>query len=290
MATTVIRIFLGAAVWLFGTCVANAATISVVPGPGTPVQDAIDAAQPGDTVRLAGGPYPEMVVVTKPLTLTGPPTTYLDDDPAAAVIVPGCGAAQTAITVAADGVKIRDLRVVSFSHVGIDVQGRDRVQLQRVLVHTDCPGALYGVSVVASTRVKINRCWIDATVGFPSVALHLGGIAERGGVRVTASVTARHTYGMLIESCAARSVSVKGSAANFNNLTGIALQGTDGIEIKNNQVVDNPSFGIFVDANSDGNRISGNDIEGSASDVSDAGTGNCWKKNQYTTGSVPSCP
>src|SRR5215467_16102664 len=37
----------------------DAAFISVSPGPGTPVQDAINAAVPGDTILLAQGGYPE---------------------------------------------------------------------------------------------------------------------------------------------------------------------------------------------------------------------------------------
>jgi hypothetical protein len=33
-----------------------------------------------------------------------------------------------------------------------------------------------------------------------------------------------------------------------------------------------------------------NEISGSPTDVSDAGTGNCWRNNTFTTGSVPACP
>ena len=80
------------------------------------------------------------------------------------------------------------------------------------------------------------------------------------------------------------------SYANFNTVTGILLQDTDGIELKKNQVAQNTDNGIVVDANSDDNRIIKNDVHGSTTDVSDAGTGNCWKHDQYTTGSVASCP
>jgi len=49
----------------------RATTFFVAPGPGTPFQDAIDAAAPGDVVRLASGTYPEHVTITKALQLGG---------------------------------------------------------------------------------------------------------------------------------------------------------------------------------------------------------------------------
>ncbi len=48
-----------------------AATINVVPGPGTPIQTAVNAASPGDTINVAAGTYTEQVVITKNLTLAG---------------------------------------------------------------------------------------------------------------------------------------------------------------------------------------------------------------------------
>jgi hypothetical protein len=52
--------------------VALAATFLVSPGPGTPVQDAIDAAAPGDAIRLTLGYCNEdHLVVTKQLKIRG---------------------------------------------------------------------------------------------------------------------------------------------------------------------------------------------------------------------------
>ena len=284
---------LAAAALLLGATAANAATIFVTPGPGTPVQDAIDAAAPGDTVRLAGGGYPESITITKALKLAGPPGTFLDSHPQAAVIAAGCGDAATGITVIADGVKIRDLRVITYGMFGIDVTGRNGFKLQNVLMLPNCPAThpLYSLNVAASARVKIDNSWIDAVGGaVGEVAIHLGGITARNGVRMTRTVAGGHDFGVLVEGCTERSVSISKSYVNYNNVTGIQLQNSDGIELKKNQVANNTTNGIAVDAGSDDNRITGNDVSGSATDVSDAGTGNCWKKNTYTTGSVPSCP
>jgi len=46
---------------------AGASVFNVSPGPGTPLQDAIDAASPGDTIRLANGVFHEAIEIDKPL-------------------------------------------------------------------------------------------------------------------------------------------------------------------------------------------------------------------------------
>jgi len=54
MSTRVVLAFVA----IFSASRAHAGTIVVTPGPGTPVQDAIDAASPGDTVVLGAGVDP----------------------------------------------------------------------------------------------------------------------------------------------------------------------------------------------------------------------------------------
>ncbi len=63
---------------LAATSPTRATTFTVAPGPGTPVRYAVDAASPGDTIRLASGAYPEAVTITKSLKLVGPRGSYLD--------------------------------------------------------------------------------------------------------------------------------------------------------------------------------------------------------------------
>ncbi len=270
---------------------ALAATIAVAPGPGTPLQDAIDGAAPGDTIRLAAGGYPESITITKPLRLSGPRGSHLDDKPPAATIAAGCTGVATGITVAADDVKLSDLRVITFTEYGIDVQGRHRVGIRNVLAMPNCSSEppLATINVVASTRVKIDGSW---AIGFsvPGTAIRLSAIPENGKVRVRRSLGGDHDIGILIEDSAPGSVLVTGSYANYGIGTGILLRNSDGIVLTRNRVVANANNGIELDATSDGNRIIGNVVRENATDVVDAGTGNCWTNNSFATGSVPPCP
>ena len=65
------RTFFGLVVLALVATAARGATIIVPPGPGTPVQDAINAANPGDTIRLTNASYPEHLQITKAVKLRG---------------------------------------------------------------------------------------------------------------------------------------------------------------------------------------------------------------------------
>jgi parallel beta-helix repeat protein len=271
---------------------AFATTFNVSPGPGTPVQDAIDAASPGDTVRLAAGEYEESLTITKPLKLIGPRGSYLDNMPPSAVIAAGCTGSTTGITVAADNVRISDLRIITFTDYGIDVQGRNKIVLRNVLALPNCTGdsPLATINVVASTNVTIDGVWVDAFQVVAAPAIRLSAIPAQGRVRVQRTAGGYHDVGILIEDSAPGSVLVKRSYANYNNSAGILLRNSDGITVKSCQVARNTQNGIELDATSDNNVIAGNDIFENMTDVVDAGSGNCWKNNSFMTGTVPPCP
>ena len=83
---------------MFG--VAMAAEISV-PTDYATIQEAIDAAQSGDTITVAGGSYPEKLNIDKSVTLQGD-GTYPVINPAVN------GYYDTAITIAADNITIQN--------------------------------------------------------------------------------------------------------------------------------------------------------------------------------------
>lgn len=107
--------------------VPGTAAADVIPvAPGGSVQAAVDAAAPGDTVQLTAGAYQGPVVITKDLTLAGPPEAVLSADPAESnvVEVQSSGATLQGFTVDASG-------------VGIGVLGRNSLMESHTLTVRD---------------------------------------------------------------------------------------------------------------------------------------------------------
>src|SRR5262249_30935699 len=99
-----------------------------------------------------------------------------------------------------------------------------------------------------------------------------------------------YDVGVLLANDGDGAVKVSSNYINQNG-RGIVLDDTDGATIsRNKEVYFNQTTGIEADADSTGNRIVGNRIQGSVTDVLDAGTGNCWRANTFTTGTDPGCP
>lgn len=274
---------------LVGAQAARGATFVVPPGPGTPVQDAIDAASDGDTIRLTIGDYPEHLVITKAIKIrgvrsssTGTDTTRVGD---------GCGIAPT-IRIFSNGVQLRAFRVVADSLGGIDLQG-DKIKLTDVVVLSQCANVHAPlVNVEQSTRVKLNKVWpTGSDVQTIPAAIRIANTPFNGRNRVHNSLPGHADVGVLLEDndVAGNGVRVSRCAINFNR-RGILLRNTTGATVDGNKLVNNDDTGIEAEADSSGNRIFRNTISGSIADVVDAAGTNCWQKNTYTTGSVPACP
>jgi nitrous oxidase accessory protein len=78
---------------------ASAATWDVYPGPGTPIQDAIDDASAGDTILVHAGLYNEKITVDKTLSIIG-------DSKTNTIIQPPAASPGTVITISASWVNV----------------------------------------------------------------------------------------------------------------------------------------------------------------------------------------
>jgi len=263
---------------------ASARRIVVVPGPGTPLQDGIDAALPGDTVRVGPGTYFEAVTIDKPLKVYG----------RKAVIDAGCGVL-TAVQVAADAVTLRTLEVRGGNFYGIDATGRDRTVVDRLKVVPTCVGVEYGINVFQGTNMRIRGNVIEDPNGFGDAAIYIGGTPPDADLRVERNVLhAPNDRGIMIEDSLDNPGKPVGVRVRKNEITGagvgIYVFGSNGVEILSNVVNAGTAAGILLTLNSSGNFVTGNRLAGNNPDVVDAGTNNCWRHNVYATGGpVPGC-
>lgn len=267
---------------------ALAATIVVPPGPGTPVQDAIDAAEDGDTIRLLLGSYPESLLITKRIKLRGVRSSSVEPDGTTRI---GACASGTTITIYGDGAQLRGIQVIGGREGAVSIFASDRVKLTDVYAKAGCEVVSAPVvDVEHSTRVRLTRVW---AVGVPSLTVRAGiriaATPQAGSVRVSRAVAVRNDVGILLEDNGILAVRVAGSDVNFNQ-HGIVLRDTSRAVVTHNELIDNVTTGIELDATSSANAVVRNAVSGSATDVVDGGTANCWRNNTFTTGSVPPCP
>jgi len=283
------RTFFGLVVLALVATAARGATIIVPPGPGTPVQDAINAANPGDTIRLTNASYPEHLQITKAIKLRGVRSTSTEAGQTTQ-LGGGCGIGPT-IDVQADGVQLRGIQIFADTLGGVNVVGRDRIKMTDVFAAAQCEqvnAPMFNIDGVH--RAKLNKVWgAGSAVQTIPATVRVANISQFGRVRLTKSIVGNGEIGLLLENNGIGAVRVGGCNINFNE-RGLVLQNTSRAVIDHNKMINNSVSGIELDATSSGNLLVRNEISGSPTDVSDAGAQNCWRNNVYTTGSVTTCP
>ena len=209
------------------------------------------------------------------------------------VIKPSC-ATGPAISIEADGVQVRRLFLRNHADTGIAIVNRTNVKLRNV--HTGSPASGNTAPVVnieQSTRITVTGVlvpYFDGPLRAGPVGFRIANIPAEGLIKVQNTGVAGFDVGFLLLNAADHSVSLSGSGSSSNN-QGIVLINTVGASVLRNIVTSNVLAGVTVDATSMGNLFASNRIESTTGiDVSDAGTGNCWHRNLFATGSVPPCP
>jgi parallel beta-helix repeat protein len=230
----------------------------VRPGPGTPIQKAIDAAGPGDRILVGRGTYAEQLTIDKDgISLVGlgailvpPPKPGSNDCSGLA----GAGT-EAGICVEGSDLKFADFvvehrevlsvgrRVEDVSITGFQVRGFSGeniavvgAQDARVTGNRLTDGTRYGFLTAGSTNTRISANTVNTTTGLQFIGVCMDDVA---GVEVS-----------------------------YNHISGygtaLCVQ-TPGAEVQRNDVSDNCT-GVYVDPGVDGARIHDNHITGTNRD------------------------
>ncbi|MFF3112859.1 nitrous oxide reductase family maturation protein NosD [Kitasatospora sp. NPDC057904] len=219
--------------------------------PGESIQQAVDAARPGDTVQVLPGTYRGSVRITTPgLTLRGAGP--------ASVIVRGdgtenaCAAAGHGVCV--DGteaaplpdVTIEALAVTGFAKNGIDASGTTGLTVRATYVHDN---GQQGISQEISTRAVIlgNRATDNGQSGvfLANYAYREGGAPDTGGTRVEGNELSGNRVGVTVRRL--RVLTVQGNEIT-GNCSGVFVVGDEGVpragdlDVRKNRVVANNKF------------------------------------------------
>lgn len=194
------------------------------------VQQAINDAQPGDTVLIGAGQFAGRLVVRKPLILVG--------EGALTVLTGAPGLPAAAIEVRSTvGVEVRNV-TVSAPHGGVRVRDCEDVLVLGV-VATQCGDA--GIEVRESIGVTVRDC--DATDNADS------------GFRIREA-----SADVFVEDCLASgnldngvlvrdavNVSLRTSVLRENVQSGVRLRDSSGVTVFDNDILNNLEYGVRVE-------------------------------------------
>ncbi|MFI9272962.1 nitrous oxide reductase family maturation protein NosD [Kitasatospora sp. NPDC052896] len=201
--------------------------------PGQSIQQAVDSAQPGDTIQLLPGTYRESVTVTRSgLTIRGAGRQTVlrpgDTAPAGSCAAGGHG---ICVSGPADrpvsGVRIESLAVTGFKQNGIWASGTDQLAVHDVFAHDN---GQYGIAAERSTRsaVTANEAADNGQAGvfLANLAVGKGGAIDTHGAEIADNRFTGNRIGVVVRR--ARAVTVERNTATGNG-GGVFLVGDDGV-------------------------------------------------------------
>ncbi len=262
--------------------------IDVKPGKADAIQRAVDRAQPGTTIRIARGRYPENVVIAKKLSLVAAGKSR--------PIVDGGCETQFTISVRHAGVILRHLKVVGadegFGPFPAEVDFTDVAAARAEgLVLRDTCDAEYGINVLRSAGIVMVDN--EARGGFSDTGIYIGAITSGvegapGPLIAKRNLSYGNNRGIIVEDSGDVDMRITGNVLH-NNDAGLYVTASNGVLFRGNTIHDNASYGMhFVNGSAD-NRIDDNSFSDNGSDFLDeGGPGNCGSGNM-PGGIVPAC-
>lgn len=230
---------------------AQAGSVLLVGG-GQSIQDAVDRAEPGDTVLVLPGTYQESVRITVPgITLRGSGDRTVITPPA----VPAgnsCAAAGSAICVTGTAdrklaeVTVESLTVSGFPKNALNAVGTDKLSVRFVLGQGN---GQYGISVEKSTRVRLfgNRLRDNGQAGvlLANLTDGEGGALDTGGAVISGNELSGNRMGFVARRV--RNLTFENNTMT-GNCAGVIVVGDEGtpragaLRIRLNKVAANNKF------------------------------------------------
>jgi nitrous oxidase accessory protein len=198
------------------------------------IQDAIDAAKPGDSVEVTNGTYIENVTVEKPIILKGIGEPVVD-----------ARGSFSAITLSADGISLIGFNVTNSSNIGINIKSNNNLILGNIVKKSiigilleDCNNN----TVLGNIVSKNNESGINLEQSIKNILMN--NEAEGNG-----------DTGIELEGSSENNVTENIVRNNSND--GIELRGAINNSIKRNHAQENKD-GICLEEGSKNNTISNN--------------------------------
>jgi parallel beta-helix repeat protein len=250
--------------------------IDVFPGRHA-LKKALAKAQSGDQLLVHGGKYYDSLTVSVPgieikAARVGGQVT----------IVGGCRVPAT-ITVTADGVKLTNLRVIGGLDAEIDVENAAGGLFSLDRLKDSCGTASYGIHLSGVGQAEVHDNVIS---GFSAVGIFVENVTdtEAGSLLIAHNEVFDSNGGIKIRDSAGGTISLFRNHLRDNDVFGIMLENSDGVAITTNHAKRDGTYGIELDANSDGNQVRDNWASGNTFDLAnEGGSGNCFRKNHYET-------
>ena len=230
---------------------ASAATLTVgAGGQFKTIQQAVDAAKPGDTVLVAAGTYTENIVVNKSLTIAAADRT-------ARPTVKAADSGKDVFLLTSSGVHIDGLALVGGAS-GVEIQQTSNCVVTNCTVN----GNVFGVYLVGATANEVSAnnlnsngfgIYLDESAGnklSSNSALH-----ETGG-------GGNATYSDGIYLFYSNSNHVTQNNLSANHVYGISLFHSSGNDISNNTISADELIGVRLGDASNNNTLSFNTIGG----------------------------
>ena len=225
----------------FPTSKSSPSTITVGPNGCnyTSIQDAIDAASPGDIIKVYSGTYYENVNVNKQITVLGV-------DMGSEMPVVDAGGSGSGITLSGSGVRLEGFITTnsSYGQAGIKVISNSNIITGNVANKND-----YGIYLDTTNSNTVTDNTIDSNSNCGILLKSSNGNTVTGN-----TADSNSNCGILLDSSNGNTVT--GNTADRNNNCGISLDSSNGNTVTGNTANSN-EYGILLDS-SNGNTVTNN--------------------------------